>query len=193
MTRFVRRQLERFRGEEIDTAGDGFLAVFDGPGRAIHCALEICALMPELGLELRAGVHTGEVERPRGEQTSRHRRPPRRTRRRGAPGAGEVLVTSTTHDLVAGSGITVHDRGEHRLKGIPEQWHLFAVVHADGRTGTSTGAAWFAREDRRRLVAWGASATIAGLVSLAPTKCLPIAAQSRQSCPMWCAQPTHAA
>jgi class 3 adenylate cyclase/pimeloyl-ACP methyl ester carboxylesterase len=123
----VRRQLERFHGEEIDTAGDGFLAVFDGPGRAIHCALEICALMPELDLEVRAGVHTGEVERPRGEK-------PRGiavhlgARVAGCAGAGEVLVTSTTHDLVAGSGITFHDRGEHRLKGIPEQWHLFAVV-----------------------------------------------------------------
>lgn len=123
----VRRQLERFRGEEIDTAGDGFLALFDGPGRAIQCALEICALMPELGLEVRAGVHTGEVERPRRDK-------PRGiavhlgARVASCAGPGEVLVTSTTHDLVAGSGIEFHDRGEHQLKGILKPWHLFAAV-----------------------------------------------------------------
>ncbi len=123
----VRHELERFRGEEIDTAGDGFLALFDGPGRAIRCALEICAALRELGLGVRAGVHTGEVERPRGGK-------PRGiavhlgARVAGRAARGEVLVTATTHDLVAGSGIEFHDRGKHQLKGIDQPWHLFTAV-----------------------------------------------------------------
>jgi class 3 adenylate cyclase len=123
----VRHELERFRGEEIDTAGDGFLALFDGPARATRCALEIRDLVRELGLDVRAGVHTGEVERPRGDK-------PRgiavhlgaRVASCAAP--GEVLVTATTHDLVAGSGIEFEDRGEHQLKGISQRWHLFTAV-----------------------------------------------------------------
>jgi class 3 adenylate cyclase/pimeloyl-ACP methyl ester carboxylesterase len=123
----VRQELERFRGEEIDTAGDGFFALFDGPGRAIRCALEICALLRELGLSVRAGVHTGEVERSRGAR-------PRGiavhlgARVASCASPGEVLVTATTHDLVVGSGIEFHDRGEHQLKGIPQPWHLFAAI-----------------------------------------------------------------
>jgi len=123
----VRHELERFRGEEIDTAGDGFLALFDGPGRAIHCALEIRDSLRELGLDVRAGVHTGEVERPRGDK-------PRgiavhigaRVAACAAP--GEVLVTATTRDLVAGSGLEFEDRGRHELKGIPEARQLFTAV-----------------------------------------------------------------
>jgi class 3 adenylate cyclase len=123
----VRRELARFRGDEKDTAGDGFFATFDGPARAIRCALQICALLRELGLNVRAGVHTGEVERPHGGK-------PRgiavhlgaRVASRAAP--GEVLVTATTHDLVAGSGIEFHNRGEHQLKGIPRPWQLFAAI-----------------------------------------------------------------
>jgi class 3 adenylate cyclase/alpha-beta hydrolase superfamily lysophospholipase len=123
----VRQELERYRGEEIDTAGDGFLAIFDGPARAIQCALEICALLPDLGLGVRAGVHTGEIERPFGGK-------PRGiavhlgARLVDRAGPGEVLVTRTTHDLVAGSGIEFRDRGEHRLKGIPEPCRLFTAV-----------------------------------------------------------------
>jgi class 3 adenylate cyclase len=123
----VRHELERFHGEEIDTAGDGFLALFDGPARAIRCALEVRDSLCELGLDVRAGVHTGEVERPRGDK-------PRgiavhvgaRVVRCAAP--GEVLVTATTCDLVAGSGLEFEDRGEHQLKGIPETRRLFAAV-----------------------------------------------------------------
>ncbi len=114
-------------GEEIDTAGDGFLALFDGPARAIRCALAIRDALAALGLEMRAGIHTGEVERPAG------------AKRRGITvhvgarvmslaGAGEVLVSSTTHDLVAGSGLEFEDRGEHELKGIAGPRRIFAVA-----------------------------------------------------------------
>ena len=123
----VRRELERFRGEEIDTAGDGFLALFDGPARAIRCALEVRDSLRELRLEVRAGVHTGEVERPSGEK-------PRGiavhvgARVAGCAAPGEGLVTATTRDLVAGSGLEFEDRGKHQLKGISETWHLFTAL-----------------------------------------------------------------
>jgi class 3 adenylate cyclase len=123
----VRQELERFRGEEIDTAGDGFFALFDGPARAIRCALEVRNSLRELGLDMRAGVHTGEVERSRGEK-------PRGiavhigSRVATCAGPGEVLVTATTRDLVAGSGLEFEDRGPHQLKGIPEARHLFNVT-----------------------------------------------------------------
>jgi pimeloyl-ACP methyl ester carboxylesterase len=122
----VRRQLGRFSGEEVDTAGDGFLAVFDGPARAIRCALGVGQALGELGLEVRAGVHTGEVERPAGDK-------PRGiavhvgARILALAGAGEVLVSGTTRDLVAGSGLDFEDRGEHVLKGIEGPRRVFAV------------------------------------------------------------------
>jgi class 3 adenylate cyclase len=123
----VRRELEHFSGEEIDTAGDGFLALFDGPARAIRCALEIREALEILGLEFRAGVHTGEVERRPGDK-------PRGiavhtcARVMSLAEAGEVLVSSTTHDLVAGSGLKLEDRGEHELKGMEGTRRVFAVV-----------------------------------------------------------------
>jgi class 3 adenylate cyclase len=123
----VRRELERFRGEEIDTAGDGFLALFDGPARAIRCALEVRDSLRELGLDMRAGVHTGEVERVRREK-------PRgiavhlASRVLGCADTGEVLVTATTRDLVAGSGLEFEDRGQHQLKGLSEARRLFSVT-----------------------------------------------------------------
>jgi pimeloyl-ACP methyl ester carboxylesterase/plasmid stabilization system protein ParE len=122
----VRRALDRFSGEELDTAGDGFLAAFDGPARAIRCALEIRRALDPLGLHVRAGVHTGEVERPPGEK-------PRgiavyvASRIASLAEADEVLVSSTTHDLVAGSGISFDDRGEHALKGIEGRRRVFAA------------------------------------------------------------------
>jgi class 3 adenylate cyclase len=125
----VRRQLERFQGEEIDTAGDGFLAVFDGPARAIRCALAIRDALQLLDLEVRAGVHTGEVERPRNEK-------PRGiavhvgSRVMSFACSGEVVVSSTTRDLVEGSGLEFEDRGEHELKGIEGARRLYAVVSA---------------------------------------------------------------
>ena len=122
----VRRQLVRFSGEEIDTAGDGFLAVFDGPARAIRCALEIREALRVLGLHVRAGVHTGEVERRAGDK-------PRGiavhvgARIMSSGGAGDVVVSSTTRDLVAGSGLEFEDRGEHELKGIEGVRRLYAA------------------------------------------------------------------
>ncbi len=124
----VRHEIERFGGEEIDTAGDGFLALFDGPARAVRCALAIRDGLAELGLEVRAGVHTGEVERPRGEK-------PRGiavhagARVAAQAGAGEVLVSGTTRDLVAGSGLEFRAQGEFELKGIGRR-PLYAVAGA---------------------------------------------------------------
>jgi class 3 adenylate cyclase len=124
----ARRQLERFRGREIDVAGDGLFAVFDGPARAIRCACAIRDAVARLGLEVRAGVHTGECE-VAGSKISGiavH------TGARVAAAAGpqEVLVSGTVRDLVAGSGIRFDDRGTHVLKGLPGDWRLFAVPSA---------------------------------------------------------------
>jgi len=122
----VRRELARFSGEEIDTAGDGFLALFDGPARAIRCALDVRSALGELGLAVKASVHTGEVERPRGEK-------PRGiaihvgARIVSLAKEGDVLVSSTTRDLVAGSGLEFEDRGEHELKGVEGTRRLFAA------------------------------------------------------------------
>ena len=123
----IRRELARFRGREIDTAGDGFLATFDGPARAVRCACSICDAVRALGLEIRAGLHTGECELM-GDKLGGiavH------TGARVAAQAqsGEVLVSSTVRDLVAGSGLSFQDRGVQSLKGIPGEWRLFAVSH----------------------------------------------------------------
>ena len=121
----VRRELARFRGVEVDTAGDGFMASFDGPARAIRCAQAIHASNAGLGLDLRAGVHTGECERI-GEKLSGiavHIA----ARVASLAGPGEVLASQTVKDLVAGSGIPFEDRGVHELKGVPDAWRLFAV------------------------------------------------------------------
>ena len=122
----VRRELARYRGVEIDTAGDGFFASFDGPARAIACAQAVVDGLRPLGFELRAGIHTGECERV-GEKLAGVAVNVG-ARVSGCAGPGEVLVTSTVKDLVAGSGLSFEDRGEHELKGIPERWRLFAVL-----------------------------------------------------------------
>jgi class 3 adenylate cyclase len=124
----VRRLLKRFRGMEVDTAGDGFFATFDGPARAIRCACAIRDAVADLGIEIRAGLHTGEVERRGGEVTGLAVHVGARVA--ALAGASEVLVTSTVQMLVLGSGIGFADRGSHRLKGVPDRWHLFAVEHA---------------------------------------------------------------
>jgi len=121
----VRRQLVRFRGKEVDTAGDGFFASFDGPARAIGCACAVVEAMPELGLEVRAGLHTGECELVDGKVAGIAVHTGARVASQAQP--GEVLVSSTVKDLVAGSGLAFQDRGEHELKGIPGEWKLFAV------------------------------------------------------------------
>ena len=124
----VRRELGRFRGNEVDTAGDGFLATFDGPGRAIRAARSIRDAVRELDLEIRAGLHTGEVElRDDGISGIAVHTAARVAARAGA---GDVLVSGTVKDLVAGSGIVFEDRGEHALKGVPGEWRLYSVVHA---------------------------------------------------------------
>jgi pimeloyl-ACP methyl ester carboxylesterase len=121
----VRKELVRFRGREVDTAGDGFLALFDGPTRAMRCALAIRDAVRHLGMEIRAGVHTGEVEvegdKVRGIAVHAG------ARVAAAAKAGEVLVSGTVKDLAAGSGIQLSERGRHALKGVPGEWHLFAA------------------------------------------------------------------
>jgi len=122
----VRRQLVRFRGQEVDTAGDGFFASFDGPARAIRCGCAIAEAMPELGLEVRVGLHTGECELVDGKVAGIAVHTGARVAANAQP--GEVLVSSTVKDLVAGSGLSFDDRGSHELKGIPGEWRLYAVA-----------------------------------------------------------------
>jgi pimeloyl-ACP methyl ester carboxylesterase len=131
----VRRELARYSGDEIDAAGDGFLALFDGPARAIRCGGAIGDALGRLGLQVRAGVHTGEVERSEGR--------PRgiavhlAARVMATAGPGEVLVTQTTRDLVEGSGLQFQDRGEHELKGIEGARRLFAARQVRAATRAS--------------------------------------------------------
>jgi class 3 adenylate cyclase/dienelactone hydrolase len=121
----VRRQLVRFRGREVDTAGDGFFASFDGPARAIRCACAISEAVGELGIDVRAGLHTGECEVVDGKVAGIAVHTGARVASQAQP--GEVLVSSTVKDLVAGSEIQFADRGVAALKGIPGEWRLFAV------------------------------------------------------------------
>ena len=122
----VRQQLSRFRGREVDTAGDGFFATFDGPIRAIRCAQAITRVVQELGLEIRAGLHTGECqvvdEKIAGIAVNIGARVAAQAR------PGEILVSSTVKDLVAGSGLCFENRGRATLKGVPGEWELHAVV-----------------------------------------------------------------
>jgi class 3 adenylate cyclase len=122
----VRDALARWRGIENDTAGDGFYATFDGPARAIRCALDVSERVRELGLEIRAGLHTGECELIDGKvggiavATG--------SRIASLAGPSEVLISQTVKDLVAGSGLSFEDAGEHELKGIPDRWRLYRVI-----------------------------------------------------------------
>ena len=122
----VRSQLARYRGREISTAGDGFFAIFDGPARAVRCARSIVEGVESLGLQVRAGVHTGEVQVLDGDVRGIAVHIGARV---GAlAGPSEVLVSRTVRDLVAGSGLTFEDRGDHELKGVPDRWRLYGVV-----------------------------------------------------------------
>jgi pimeloyl-ACP methyl ester carboxylesterase len=121
----VRRQLDRFNGREIDTAGDGFLATFDGPARGIRCARAIGDAVRELGIDIRAGLHTGECEVRNGGIGGLAVHIGARVA--GMAGPGEVLVSSTVKDLVVGSGLEFTERGTHSLKGAPGEWRLYAV------------------------------------------------------------------
>jgi class 3 adenylate cyclase len=124
----IRAQLSRYRGDELDTSGDGFFAAFDGPGRAIACACAIREGVRTLGLEIRAGLHTGEFERLDGKLGGIAVSTGARIVSIAQP--GEVLVSGTVRDLVAGSAIAFAERGMHELKGVPGQWRLYAVVNA---------------------------------------------------------------
>jgi class 3 adenylate cyclase/pimeloyl-ACP methyl ester carboxylesterase len=126
----VRRELSRYRGEERDTAGDGFFATFDGPARAIRCAQALVDGVGELGLQLRAGVHTGECELHDGKVAGLAVSIGARVA--AAAGAGEVLVSQTVKDLVAGTGLALRDRGERELKGVPGTWRLYAATESVG-------------------------------------------------------------
>jgi len=121
----VRSEIVRFRGREIDTAGDGVFASFDGPARAIACAHALRRALGDLGLDIRAGVHTGECELDGGKLRGIAVHIGARVAHQAAP--GEVLVSSTVKDLVAGSGLEFEDRGGHELKGVPGEWRLYAV------------------------------------------------------------------
>ena len=122
----VRGTLALHRGEELDTTGDGFFASFDGPGRAIACAAAIRDEVRVLGLEIRAGLHTGECERVDGKLGGIAVSIGARVA--AGAGPGEILVSGTVKDLVAGAGIEFADRGERELKGVPGPWRLFSVV-----------------------------------------------------------------
>ena len=121
----IRRELERHRGRLVKNTGDGILATFDGPARAIRCAQAIATSVKSLGIEVRTGLHTGEVEL-RGEDVT-GMGVNIAARVMGVAGAGEVIVSSTVKDLVAGSGLRFADLGTHDLRGVPGEWRLFAV------------------------------------------------------------------
>ncbi len=124
----IRGELARFGGREVDTAGDGFLAIFDAPGRAVRCARAAVEGVRALGLEIRAGLHTGEVEFAADDLRGIAVHIGARVA--GLAGPGEVFASSTVKDLVAGSGIEFEDRGERLLKGVPDPWRVLAVTNA---------------------------------------------------------------
>jgi len=121
----ARQEIARFRGREVKTLGDGFLATFDGPARAVRCASAIIERVRPLGMDVRSGLHTGEIEIQREDVGGIAVHIAARVV--GLADAGEVLVSSTVRDLVAGSGLRFHDRGSHKAKGLPEPLRLFAA------------------------------------------------------------------
>jgi class 3 adenylate cyclase len=122
----AREQLGRFRGREIDTAGDGYFATFDGPARAVRCAQTLAKEVSQLGLTIRAGLHTGEVEIVGEKVGGIAVHIGARVASQAAP--GEVVVSNTVKDLVAGSGLQFEDRGVRPLKGVPGEWRLFRAL-----------------------------------------------------------------
>jgi class 3 adenylate cyclase len=123
----VRAELARFRGREVKSLGDGFLATFDGPARAIHCALSIIAALRRVGVPIRVGIHTGEVEL--ADDDVRGIAVHIASRVAGLGSADDIVVSRTIKDLVAGSGISFEDFGTHVLKGVPDAWQLYRVAH----------------------------------------------------------------
>src|SRR5688500_5754261 len=170
----VRRELKRFRGRELDTAGDGFFARFDRPADAIRCACAISDDVRELGIEIRAGLHLGEAEvlehKVGGIAVNVG------ARVMGVAKGGEVLVSSTLRDAVAGSGFAFADHGTHRLKGIEGEWRLYEVTMVEGerrslplsaeeaRTRREFGEALPVRRTRDRILAGAAGAVVVALV-----------------------------
>ena len=146
----VRQLLEEFGGREIDSAGDGFFATFDGPVRAVRCARAICSAVEEIGISVRAGVHTGECELIDGKPGGLAIHIGARVAAQA--GSGEVLVSRTVRDLVAGSELRFVDRGAHQLKGIPEPVELFAVIGSDRTRPALDGPAAHMRTMDRALV-----------------------------------------
>jgi class 3 adenylate cyclase/pimeloyl-ACP methyl ester carboxylesterase len=132
--RLVRLAVDHAAGDLVNVSGDGTLSVFDGPSKAVRCAERICREAAEAGISVRCGVHTGELERDGLNVTGMTVHIGARVG--AAAGPGEVLVSRTVHDLVVGSGLEFHSRGEHELKGIPGRWELFAVSHVRGQAGT---------------------------------------------------------
>ena len=124
--RLIRTQLQRFHGREVDTAGDGFFATFDGPARAVRCAQAITETVGSIGLVVRAGVHTGEIELMDAAVGGIAVHVGARISTLADP--SEVLVSSTVKDLTAGSGLVLEDAGEHELKGVPDRWRLYRLV-----------------------------------------------------------------
>ena len=123
----VAREVERHRGRRINTTGDGMLATFDGPARAVRCAQSVCEVVRSLGIEVRAGLHTGEIELRGADIGGIAVHIGQRVSTLAGP--GEVLVSSTVKDLVAGSGIAFADRGSQVLRGVPDEWRVFAVAN----------------------------------------------------------------
>jgi class 3 adenylate cyclase len=121
----VRRELKRFRGREIDCAGDGFLSSFDGPARAVQCAVAIRSAVRELELDIRAGIHVGECELLDEKISGIAVHTAARIMDAAAP--GEILVSRTVKELTSGSGLAFEDRGVHALQGVPDPWHLHAL------------------------------------------------------------------
>lgn len=122
----AKHEVERHRGRFIHTTGDGLLATFDGPARAVRCARAIIDGVRPLGLEIRAGCHTGEIEITGNDVIGIAVHIGARIA--ALADSAQVLVSSTVKDLVAGSGLTFEDRGMHALKGVPDEWHLYAVI-----------------------------------------------------------------
>ena len=147
----VRAALRRHGGREIDTAGDGFFAVFDAPAAAVDCALEVANSVRKLGIEIRAGVHVGEVEEIGGKVGGISVAIAARIM--SAAGAGEVLVSATVRELAAGAGLIFHDRGVRELKGVPGEWHVFAVGLAEPNPAEPAGLP-SAQERRAAAVRW---------------------------------------
>jgi class 3 adenylate cyclase/tetratricopeptide (TPR) repeat protein len=162
--RNVRQEIKRFGGHEINTAGDSFLATFERPARGIACAAAIHAAVRELGLEVRAGLHMGEVEGAGRDLGGLALHIGARVAARA--GAGEILVSSTVHDALAGSAIDFEDRGVHSLKGVPGEWRLFAVTDVPEATSEALPSWWRGTVTPRRAFMAGAVTVALLLVGL---------------------------